>query len=232
MIINKFKLIGTLIFMVVCASCQNEILEQNIVSDKLKAESFDLKYLYDNADSIFYDKTFTVINESRTLLDSTKNEDNKNARGGIVNGDEYWVDNQCYIIVGPNAATHMITLPAIVSPITQEVCGLVANVYYTYSYVYRRINETEDLATYYTCVASIDRVQVQLQNFSSIYLLWQDGGSRAFCMSSSMDPVLYPQKRIYVIIEGTIVGDRGFFNPYEDANEPITYQGSFLIPMQ
>ena len=229
---NKLKLIGTLMFMIVCASCQNEVLEQNVVSDKLKAESFDLKYLYDNADSIFYDKTLTIINESRTLVDSTKNEENKNARGGIVSGDEIWIEGKCYIIDGPNAATNMVTHPAIVSPITQEVCGLVANVYYTYNRVYQRILDSEDLAAYYTCVASIERVIVQLQNLSSTYLLWQDNGSRAYCMSSSYHPVLHPQTRIYVIFDGKIVGGSGFFNPYENANEPITYQGSFLIPMQ
>ena len=226
---NKFKLIGTLMFMIVCASCQNEVLEQNVVSDKLKAESFDLKYLYDNADSIFYDKTFTVINESRTLVDSTKNVENKNARGGIIDGEEVWYNGKCYYIVA-RPATHMLTHPAITSTITAGLCGLVANVYYTYHCVYE--GSGAGYATYYTCVADIERVIVQMQNTSSLYLLWQDQGSRAFCMSSSIDPILYPQERIYVIIEGRIVGDRGFFNPYEEADEPITYQGSFLIPMQ
>lgn len=225
------EFITMVLLMGVCVACQNEELESNVVLDNIESEVFDLKYIMENADSVSYG-TYTIIDMIEPL-DSINNGGGYEPQGGIVTGDEYWVGNDCYILV-EFAASKSVTHPAITSPISNVTgfCGLTANIYYTYYHVYKRINNTDDLATYYTCVANIQRTEVRMQNFTDKYLLWQDGGSRSYCPSSSYHPVLYPQTWIYVIFQGRIVGERGFFNPYVDADEQIYWETSFRIPME
>ncbi len=224
------ELFTMVLLMGVCVACQNEELESNVGLDNIKSEAFDLEYIMTNADSVSCG-TYTIVDKIETL-DSINNGGEYEPQGGIVSGEEWWVEDQCYIIDGPYAFTQSVTHPAITSPITTGLCGITATVYYNISKVYRRINGTENLASYYTCVKNIERVETRFYNGTNFYLLWQDGGSRAYCPSSSYDPVLYPQEWIYVIFQGRIVGEKGFFNPYVDANEQIYWETSFRIPLE
>ena len=226
---NRLKLLGIMMFLAVCASCQEDKFEQTLVLDSYKATSFDLKYILENADSVSYG-TYRIVGNINEL-DSIEGRKENLTRGGIITGDEYWVNEDCYILV-EFAAVNSVSHPAINSPMGNGFCGITATVYYRYYHVYKRINETEDLAVYYTCVAYIDRVTTQLYNGSDTYLLWQNNGTRAYCPSSSYDPVLYPQEWIYVAFQGRIVGGRGFISPYEDTNIEVNYTASFRIPME
>ena len=224
------EFITMVLLMGVCVACQNEELESNVVLDNIESEVFDLKYIMENADSVSYG-TYTIIDMIEPL-DSINNGGGYEPQGGIVSGDEWWVGDKCYIIDGPYPVTHSVTHPAITSPITSGLCGITASVYYNYTKVYERINGTVNLAVYYTCVKNIERVTTSFYNGTNFYLLWQDGGTRAYCPSSSYHPILYPQEWIYVIFQGRIVGERGFFNPYVDADEQIYWETSFRIPLE
>lgn len=189
-----------------------------------------MKYILENADSISYG-TYRIV-EHPNNIDSIKGKNENTTRGGIVSGEEHWVNGKCYIIDGPYAVTQMVTHPSINSPIPGNgFCGIIANVYYNYSKVYEWIAGTTS-AYYYTCVKNIERVTTQLYNASNYYLLWQNDGTRAYCPSSNYDPVLYPQEWIYLIFDGRIVGERGFISPYEDTDIEVNYTTSFRIPME
>lgn len=144
--------------------------------------------------------------------------------------DEWWVDNKCYLIEGPFAMTRTITHPLITSTNSAGNCTLTMNVHYQLYKVYEPVGNTNTYARYYTAIAEIERVKVNFSNNTETYLLWQDLGSRAYCTSSNMHPVLYPQRTINVIFYGKIVGEKGFFNPYEPADYSIEWKTSFNIP--
>ena len=227
---SKLKLLGIMMFLAVCASCQEEMIEQTLVLDSYKAIGFDLKYILENADSVSYG-TYRIVGNINEL-DSIEGRKENLTRGGIITGDEYWVGENCYILDGPYAVTQSVSHPAITSPMGNGFCGITATVYYNYTKVYERIAGSVDLARYYTCVKDIERVITQLYNGSDAYLLWQNSGTRAYCPSSNYDPVLYPQEWIYVTFQGRIVGGRGFISPYEDTNIEVNYTTSFRIPME
>ena len=223
---NKLKTLGIMVFTILCLSCHEEPMEQTIQDENINLENFDLRFLFENADSISLG-TYAVVENLSTS--DTLIKTNDEIRRTIVTGEEYWVGDKCYFIEGPYATSHMVTHPSINSPIPGNgFCGIIVNVYYNYSKVYEVINGTS-YAVYYTCVKTIERITTQLYNASDYYLLWQDGGTRAYCPSSNYDPVLYPQEWIYVDIKGRIVGERGFENPYVDTDIEVNWTTSFRI---
>lgn len=127
-------------------------------------------------------------------------------------------------IIGPIHTTRTVYSPTMYSPHTTGLVQIKAVVSYHY-YTVRTVNGPA-----YNCLASIDNVTTSIVNSSPLYLLWQDHGSRAFATSSNIDPIVMPQKYIYVTFDGTIVGQAGFFDDEVDANEEILTTVGFQIP--
>ncbi len=121
---------------------------------------------------------------------------------------------------GPFPETRNIAVPTLTSPYSDGVVAITGTV--SYSYVVEHYSNKR-------YIASIGSVSTKMQNTSGIYLLWTDTGSRAYIMSSMIDYVNNPESLVYVKIEGTIVGAKGFFSETKDADEKIDWYTFFDI---
>lgn len=109
---------------------------------------------------------------------------------------------------GPFITSKTATHPILTSPSYGGYCTLTCTVTYQYYIVYPYAS-----TSYYYAGGEVLSLQTKFNNYAegSFYLLWQDNGTRAYYMSSEVNPLLSPQETLYIYFDGSIVGQTEYF---------------------
>ncbi|MBP3419193.1 MAG: hypothetical protein J6K74_01180 [Marinifilaceae bacterium] len=126
-----------------------------------------------------------------------------------------------YYIDGPYTNTKTVTHPLLTSTEYPGNCTLTCSITYDYYRTYAGVS----VSGIYIGIAGgeIRNVTTRFTNNTNgtFYLLWQNQGTRAFYTSSDIDPIMQPQRNIYMQFLGQIVGQTQFFGLPEDTPKPI-----------
>ncbi len=149
----------------------------------------------------------------------------------VIQTGKVYYNNKEYYIDGPYIASKTATHPLLTSPTYPGNCTLICEVTYHY---YKIFEGASAIGPCTYAGGEIQNIKTIFTNNSNVpndrfYLLWQDVNTRAFYTSSSIDPIVHPQSRIYVVFEGQIVGETEFFGISGNYPKPINSSSVLYI---
>ena len=161
-----------------------------------------------------------VLDSNFSVLESVANPDSVVAASVRGNGWENLPDNWFDFYEEPQDGEIKGSY-TIVSPIGQGSVSIEFTIKYEYA---------EKLFVHGNrALTRVHGVTTKMTKNTQKYLIWQDGGSIVGPVNYQLS-VLSPMNTLYLTIHGTLRGEGGFLDPYEDeTNEQIQYYANFNI---